>query len=129
MTPVGPAGDRIRTSGVPGGHLRKRVEEEETDATKKRDTRTVEATRVGGWIGQEGERRKSCSAGVTDGIKRKAGIFVGYSIVRKTDSRMSKGGVLVCLHGARIEHVVERIEQVMGIGKRGSKLVHIGQRG
>ena len=68
--------------------------------------------------------------GVIDGIKRKTRVFVGDSIVRKTDSSLSKGvDVLVCLPGARIEHVTERIEQVMGTGKGGSKLVHIGQRG
>ena len=34
--------------------------------------------------------------------------------------------VVVCPPGARIEHVTERIEQVMGAGKGGSILVHIG---
>ena len=41
-----------------------------------------------------------------DGIRRKSRIFVGDSIVRKTDSRLNKGeDVVVCLPGARIEHV------------------------
>ena len=78
-------------------------------------------------IGQEGEQRKSYSAAVIDGIKRKSRIFVGDSIVRKTDSRLSKGEVVVvCRPGARIEHVSERVEQVMGTGKGGSILVHVG---
>ena len=52
---------------------------------------------------------------------------MGDSIVRKTDSRLSKWeDVVVCLLGARIEHVTERIEQVMGAGKEGSILVHVG---
>ncbi len=54
---------------------------------------------------------------------------MGDSIVRKTDTRLSKGeDVVVCLPGARIEHVTERVEQIMGRGKRGSilLLVHIG---
>ena len=56
-------------------------------------------------------------------------IYVGDSIVRKTDTRLSKGeDVVVCLPGARIEHVTERVEQIMGRGKGGSilLLVHIG---
>ena len=34
---------------------------------------------------------KSYSAAVIDGIKRNSRIFVGYSIVTKKDSRLSKG--------------------------------------
>ena len=49
-----------------------------------------------------------------DGIKKKSRIFVGDSIVRKTDSRLKKGeDVVVCLPGARIEHVAERVENIM----------------
>ena len=45
---------------------------------------------------------------------------MGDSIDRKTDSRLSKGeDIVVCLPGARIEHVTERVEQVMGTGKEG----------
>ena len=62
-----------------------------------------------------------------DGIKRKSRIFVGDSIVRKTDTRLSKEeDVVVCLPGARIEHVTERVEKIMGRGKGGTILVHIG---
>ena len=61
-------------------------EEEESDATKKGLKNGTEENR----IGQEGERRKSYSAAVIDGIKRKSRIFVGDSIVRKTDTRLSK---------------------------------------
>ena len=62
-----------------------------------------------------------------DGIKRKSWIFVGDSIVRKTDSRLNKEeDVVVCLPGARIEHVTERVENIMGRGKGGTILVHIG---
>ena len=39
---------------------------------------------------------------------------MGDSIVRKTDSRLSKGeDVVVGLQGARIEHVTERVEKSM----------------
>ena len=62
-----------------------------------------------------------------DGIKRNSIICVEDSIVRKIDTRLSKGeDVVVCLPGARIEHVTERVEQIMGRGNGGSILVHIG---
>ena len=117
---------RIRTSSVPGGNPRhdcrgrgkRRYQEGTRDST--------EENRIGGWIGQEGERRKSYSAAVTDGTKRNSRIYVGDSIVRKTDTRLSRGeDVVVCLPGARIEHVTERVEQIMGRGYGGSIRVHV----
>ena len=93
-------------------------EEDGSDATKNGQEFSTEENRIGGWIGQEGERMKS-SAAVIDGIKKKSRIFVGDSIVRKTDSRL-------CLPGARIEHVTEMVEQVMSTGKGGSILVRVG---
>ena len=64
------------------------AEQQESDATKKGQENSTEENR----IGQEGERRKSYSAAVIDGIKRNTTIYVGDSIIRKTDSRLSKGG-------------------------------------
>ena len=91
-------------------------------ATKKGQEDSTEENR----IGKEGERRKSYSAAVIDGTKRNSRIYVGDSIVRKTDTRLSRGeDVVVCLPGARIEHVTERVEQVMGRGYGGSILVHV----
>ena len=53
-----------------------------------------------------------------EGIKRNATTYVGDSTGRKTDSRLSKGeDVVLCLPGARIEHVTERVEAIMGRGK------------
>ena len=53
---------------------------------------------------------KTYSAAVIEGFKRNSAIYVGDSIVRKTDSRLNKGeDVVVCLPGARIEHVTERV--------------------
>ena len=76
---------------------------------------------------QEGERRKKYSAAVIEGIKRNATTYVGDSIVRKTDARLNKGeDVVVCLPGARIEHVTERVEKIMGRGNGGTILVHVG---
>ena len=78
-------------------------------------------------MGQDGERRKTYSAAVIEGFKRNSAIYVGDSIVRKTDSRLNKGeDVVVCLPGARIEHVTARVEKIMGRGKGGTILVHIG---
>ena len=82
------------------------AEEEASDATKKRQENSTEDNQIGGKIGQEGERRKSYSAVVIDDIKRNTRIYFGESIIRKTDSRLSKGeDVVVCLPRARIEHV------------------------
>ena len=52
---------------------------------------------------------------------------MGDSIVNKTDTRLNKGeDVVVCLPGARIEHVTERVEKITGRGKGGTILVHVG---
>ena len=103
------------------------AEEEESDATKKGQENSTEDNQIGGRIGQEGERRKSYSAAVIYGIKRNTTIYVGDSIIRKTDSRLSKGeDVVVCLPGARIEHVTERVEKIVGRGNGGTILVHVG---
>ena len=71
--------------------LDKTAEEEEIDATKKGQENSTENNQIGEMIGQEGERRKSYSAAVIDGIKRNTSIYVGDSIIRKTDSRLGKG--------------------------------------
>ena len=92
------------------------LHEEECDKTRKEghDKRT-DGTKMGVDMGQDGERRNTST------------ICVGGSIVRKTDTRLSKGkDVLVCLSGARIEHVTERVEKIMGRGNGGSILIHIG---
>ena len=68
------------------------AEEEESGATKKGEEDSIEENWIGGWIGQEEERRKSYSAAVIDGIKRNSRIYVGDSIVRKTDTILSRGG-------------------------------------
>ena len=52
------------------------AEEEESDATKKGQENRTEETGIGGGIGQKGERRKSYSAAVIDGIKKNYRIYV-----------------------------------------------------
>ena len=106
------------------------TEEQESDTTKKGQENSTEENRIGqeeNRIGQEGERRKSYSAAVIDGRKRNTTIYVGDSIIRKTDTRLNKGeDVVVCLPGARIEHVTERVEKIVGRGNGGTILVHVG---
>ena len=49
------------------------------------------------------------------------------SEIRIVTTTLSKGAdVFVCLPGARIEHVTERVENVLGHGQGGSILVHVG---
>ena len=53
---------------------------------------------------------------------------MGDSIVRKTDRVLNKGDdVVVCLPGAKIEAITERVENSVGSGKGGSVLVHVGK--
>ena len=67
------------------------------------------------------------SEAVIDGVRKRARVFVGDSIVRKTDRVLNKGDdVVVCLPGARIEAITERVENIVGSGKGGSVLVHVG---
>ena len=104
------------------------LREEDIDTIRKEGHgKRTDGTKIGGKMGQDGERRKTYSAAVIDGFKRNSTIYVGDSIVRKTYTRLSKGkDVVVCLPGARIEHVTGRVEEIMGRGNGGSILIHIG---
>ena len=78
-------------------------------------------------MGQDGERRNIYTVAVIDGIKRNSNIYVGASTVRKTDCTLNKDeDIVVCFPGARIEHVAERVQRIMGRGHGGTILVHIG---
>ena len=75
----------------------------------------------------EGIHRKSYSEAVIEGLRKRARVFVGDSIVRKTDRVLNKGDdVVVCLPGAKIEALTERVENIVGSVKGGSVLVHVG---
>ena len=75
----------------------------------------------------EGIERKSYSAAVIEGVRKRARVFVGDSIVRKIDRVLNKGDdVVVCLPGAKIEAITERVKNIVGSGKGGSVLVHVG---
>ena len=75
----------------------------------------------------EGIHRKSYSEAVIEGVRKRARVFVGDSIVWKTDRVLNKGDdVVVCLLGAKIEAITERVDNIVGLGKGGSVLVHVG---
>ena len=76
---------------------------------------------------KEGIHRKSYSEAAIEEVRKRARVFVGDSIVRKIDIVLNKGDdVAVCLPGANIEATTERVENIVGSGKSGSVLVHIG---
>ena len=75
----------------------------------------------------EGIHQKSYSEAVIEGVRKRARVFVGDSIVRKTDRVLNKGeDIVVCLPRAKIEAITERVENIVGLGKGGSVLVHVG---
>ena len=80
------------------------LQEEDNDTTRKEGQgKGTDGTTIGWEMGQVGERRNAYSAAVIDGFKRNFTIYVGESIVRKTDTRLSSGkDVVVSLPGARI---------------------------
>ena len=72
------------------------------------------------------KRRSYCEA-VIEGALRTERVFMGDPILRKTDKTLSKEeNVVVCLPGARIEHVTEWIENTLGHDQGGSIFVHVG---
>ena len=114
---------------VPAAYLMIILDEtqHEEESRKEGHDKRTDGTNIGGEMGQDGERRNSYSAAVIDGRERTSTIYVGDSIVRKTDRSLSKGkDVVVCLPGARIEHVTERVKKIMGRGNGGSIVVHVG---
>ena len=74
-----------------------------------------------------GIQRKSYSEVVIEGVRKRARVFVGDSIVKKTGRVFNKGDdVVVCLPGAKIKATTERVENIVGSGKGGSVEVHVG---
>ena len=64
----------------------------------------------------EGIHRKSYCEAVIEGVRKRARVFVGDSIVRKTDRVLNKGDdVVVGLPGVKIEAVTERVENIVRI--------------
>ena len=78
-----------------------RQEEESDTAGKEGYGKKTDGSKIGGDMGQDGERRKTYSAAVIEGFKRNSAIYVGDSIVRKTDSRLNKGEDVVVFTGSK----------------------------
>jgi len=78
------------------------------DVRKKRGRKERNNRESGrGKVSYEGDaKRRSYSEAVIEGALRTERVFMGESILRKTDRTLSKGeDDVVCLPGARIEHV------------------------
>ena len=133
----GTRGQEMREVDATGGKTNGR-KEVRGDVTKRKSiTRTMSRRKetgkkgttekaAGGKVSNQGDaKRRSYSEAVIEGALRTERVF--YSILRKTDRTLSKGeDVVVCLPGAMIEHVTERVENVLGHGQGRSILVHVG---
>ncbi|KAK2165730.1 hypothetical protein NP493_1353g00005 [Ridgeia piscesae] len=136
---AGTRGQEMREVDATGGKTNGR-KEVRVDVTKRKSiTRTMTGRKetgkkgttekaAGGKVNNQGDaKRRSYSEALIEGTLRTQRVFMGDSILRKTDRTLSKGeDVVVCLPGARIEHVTERVENVLGHGQGGSILVHVG---
>ena len=126
-TGVGETGGKekgvVETGGKTTG-----VKEREVGETRAKELEVGETGGKGsGQNVMEGIERKSYSAAVIEGVRKRARVFVGDSIVRKTDRVLNKGDdVVVCLPGAKIEAITERVKNIVGSGNGGSVLVHVG---
>ena len=116
------------TGGKEMGGKTTGVKEREVGETRAKEWEVGETGGKGsGQNVMEGIERKSYSAAVIEGVRKRARVFVGDSIVRKTDRVLNKGDdVVVCLPGAKIEAITERVKNIVGSGKGGSVLVHVG---
>ena len=128
----GTRGQEMREVDATGGKTNGR-KEVRVDVTKRKSIRRTMTGRkqtgkkgttekaAGGKVSNQGDaKRRSYSEAVIKGALRTERVFMGDSILRKTDRTLSKGeDVVVCLPGARIEHVTERVENVLGHGQGG----------
>ena len=127
---VGETGGKTKGVGETGGKTTG-VKERGVGETRAKEWEVGETgAKETGESGQnvmEGIERKSYSAAVIEGARMRARVFVGDSIVRKTDRVLNKGDdVVVCLPAAKIEAITERVKNIVGSGKGGSVLVHVG---
>ena len=124
---VGETGGKEKGVGETGGKTTG-VKERGVGETRAKEWEVGETGGKGsGQNVMEGIEWKSYSAAVIEGVRKRARVFVGDSIVRKTDRVLNKGDdVVVCLPGAKIEAITERVKNIVGSGKGGSVLVHVG---
>ena len=135
----GTRGQDMREVDATGGKMKGR-KEVRVDATKRKSiTRMMTGRKeagkkgrtekaAGGKVSNQGDaKRRSYFEAVIEGALRTERVFMGDSILRKTDRTLSKGeDVVVCLPEARIEHATERVENVLGHGQGWSILVYVG---
>ena len=63
-----------------------------------------------------GDPSEQLFRGSDRGVRKTARVFVGESIVRKTDRVLNKGDdAIVCLPRAKIETITERVENISGM--------------
>ena len=124
---VGETGGKEKGVGETGGKTTG-VKERGVGETRAKEWEVGETGGKGsGQNVMEGIERKSYSAAVIEGVRKRARVFVGDSIIRKTDRVLNKGDdVVVCLPVAKIEAITERLKNIVGSGKGGSVLVHVG---
>ena len=124
---IGETGGKEKGVGETGGKTTG-VKERGVGETRAKEWEVGETGGKGsGHNVMEGIERKSYYAAVIEGVRKRARVFVGDSIVRKTDRVLNKGDdVVVCLPGAKIEAITERVKNIVGSGKGGSVLVHVG---
>ena len=97
-----------RSEGEGSGETR--VKEREVGETGAKET----GGKGSGQNMMEGIERKSYSAAVIDGVRKRARVFVVDLIVRKTDRVLNKGDdVVVCLPGAKKEAITEMVENIV----------------
>ena len=103
-------GEEMGEVDATGGKMKGR-KEVRVDVTKRKVSNPRDA------------KRRSYSEAVIEGALRTERVIMGGSILRKTDKTLSKEeDVVAFLPGARIEHVTERVENVLGHGQGGSIL-------
>ena len=122
--------DRRKVKGKKGREsicAEREVNNKDGDRKKRGRKRKEQQRKRQGEVNDEVDAtRRSYSESVIEGTLRTERVFMGDSILRKTDKTLSKGENVVCLPGARIEHVTERVDNTLGHGQGGSVLVHVG---
>ena len=97
------------------------AEEQESDATKKGQENSTEENRTGG------RTKEELFSGSDRWIQEKQ-YDLRWRLYHPENRFKTEQGedVVVCLPGARIEHVTERVEKIVGRGNGGTILVHVG---
>ena len=125
---VSETGGKVSGGKATGAQVSQETGEKGDRLIGERETdNSMPCDKVAGQNVMEGIHRKSYYGAVIEGVGKRARMFMGDSIVRKTNRVLNKGdNVVVCLPGAKIEAITETVENIVGSGKGGSVLVHVG---